>query len=86
MSHGKTLYLAGSVSVKIDGREQGFKSEASLAKIKSHAQNAEVSGPEKEIVDDLNFQISKEWKKKKCEGDAPEVTKDDVDWNYRTGK
>lgn len=86
MSHGKTLYLAGSVSVEIDGREQGFSAECKLTTIKGHAQSPEVTKPEKEIIDDINAQIASAWKKKKCQGEAPEVAKGDIDWNFRTAK
>lgn len=86
MSHGKSLYLKGSVSVDIGGRSEGFSAEEKLTTIKGHAQDVSVTKAEKAILGDLNAQIASKWKKKKAAGSAPDVTKKEVDWSYRTGK
>lgn len=87
MSHGKKMYLTGSASVKIGTTAKAFKAEESYGLALGHGKVTGSSDKAaKSIVDDINSQIEKAWKKAKLTGDAPEVTASDVEWDTYSAK
>lgn len=87
MSHGKKMYLKGTATVDIGGRDKAFSSEESYGIALSHGKiTGDPSKAQKNIVNDLNAQIQSAWKKAKLGGDAPEVDYDDIEWDTFSAK
>ncbi len=87
MSHGKKMYLTGSVSVKIGEKLTGFKSDESYGLALGHGKvTGDSSKAATNILNDINAQIEKAWKKAKLSGDAPEVTSGDIEWDTYSAK
>jgi hypothetical protein len=81
------MYLTGTATVKIGTKNQAFKSEEAYGVALTHGK---VTGSSekaaKSILDDINFQIDKAWKKAKLGGDAPEVESGDIEWDTYSAK
>lgn len=85
MSHGKSVLLKGGTKKPIEmpkGKKSYFYAEAEVGIAYTHGKIAgDATKAEKAIVDDINVQIASQWKKEKGSGDAPEVTKDELEFS-----
>lgn len=84
MSHGKTVMLKGSTKKPVDmpgNKKKDFYAEAEVGIAFTHGKvTGDATKAQKEIVDDINLQIDKMWKKEKGTGESPEITATDLDF------
>lgn len=81
------MILTGSVEVSIAGRKTSFKAEEKYGVALTHGKVTGSSDKAaKSILNDLNFQYDKAWKKAKMPGNAPDLTADDVTWDVYSAK